>query len=743
MLHVASDIMTGLAYYAISSVMFYFVYKRRDLPFLSMFLLFGIFIFACGTTHLFSAVTVYVPAYWQEGVVKAFTAIISVFSAILLIPLIPKAIALPSLTKALDEIKVLNSTLEKQVEELRIKDSAIASSSNAIAFAGLDGRLSYANSAFLALWGYGRKEEVLGRPVSVFWGPEENAVNLKETLRTAGNWAGELAAKRKDGNAFITELTWSTVLDESGEPLCLMGLFTDITERKKTEESIRNALKRVEDEKARSEAIIAAIGDGLSIQDTDFKILYQNQIHKNLIGDHVGEPCYAIYEGRDHCCEGCPVAMSFKDGSIHTVERTVSSERGPRYFDITSSPLRDSSGNIIAGIEAVREITERKGLEAQLRHAQKMEAIGTLTGGIAHDFNNILNIILGYGYMVMDSLGNDHPALAHMNEVLAAGDRAADLTKRLLAFSRKQPPDFVCANVRDIITGVVKMLSRIIGEDVELVMRLADEKMQIMADIGQVEQVLMNIAANARDAMPDGGSLTISTEMREIDDAFVAANGYGAPGKYVLISLTDTGAGINAENQSRVFEPFFTTKGIGEGTGLGLSIAYGIIKQHSGYIKVYSETGMGTTFKLFLPLVEKTKDIVQKTAELKPPRGGTETVLLAEDNLTLRNLTRVVLESSGYRVIAAEDGEDAIAKFREHEDAIQLLVFDLIMPKKNGKEAYEEIKKSKPGIKTLFMSGYSLDIISKKDMLDQGVDILPKPVLSKDLLKKVREILDK
>jgi CheY-like chemotaxis protein len=287
------------------------------------------------------------------------------------------------------------------------------------------------------------------------------------------------------------------------------------------------------------------------------------------------------------------------------------------------------------------------------------------------------------------------------------------------------------------------MLSRIIGEDIELVMRLADEKMQIMADIGQVEQVLMNIAANARDAMPHGGSLTISTEMRELDGAFVAANGYGTPGKYALISLTDTGTGINAENQSRIFEPFFTTKGVGEGTGLGLSIAYGIIKQHSGYIKVYSEAGAGATFKLFLPLVDETREPGQKAAELKPPRGGTETVLLAEDDPMLRKMTRIVLESAGYRVIPAEDGEDAVAKFREHGDTIQLLVFDLIMPKKNGKEAYEEIRNIRPGIKTLFTSGYSMDVISKKEMLDQGVDILQKPVLSKELLTKVRETLDK
>ena len=366
-LHVISDVVTGLAYYSIPVALFYFVNKRRDVPFLSMFLLIGVVFILCGTTHLFAALTIFTPRYWEEGIVKAFTAVISGATAFLFIPLLPKAIALPSLTRALDEINLLNKTLEKQVDELRIKESAIASSTNAIAFADLTGRLTYINNAFLALWGYNSKEEVLGKLVSSFLESAEHAERLIGEVRKNGNWTGELPAIRNDGIIFISELKWSMVLSEAGKPICLMGLFTDITERRKNEESIRSALKRVGDEKAKSEAIIAAIGDGLSIQDTDYTITYQNQVSKNLIGDHVGERCYAVYERKDTPCKGCPVEMSFRDGDIHTVERCGVTDRGIKYFEVTTSALRDSDGEVIAGIEVVRDLTERKKAENELR----------------------------------------------------------------------------------------------------------------------------------------------------------------------------------------------------------------------------------------------------------------------------------------------------------------------------------------------------------------------------------------
>ena len=393
-------------------------------------------------------------------------------------------------------------------------------------------------------------------------------------------------------------------------------------------------------------------------------------------------------------------------------------------------------------VATYEDITEHRKLEEQLRHAQKMEAIGTLAGGVAHDFNNILNVIMGYGGMVMDKMDPHSPLREQMNEVLVAAERAATLTKRLLVFSRKEVVNVKPVNVNEIISGIQKMLNRVIGEDIDLQVALADRRLTVLADVGQIEQVLMNLVTNARDAMPKGGHLTITTETAQMDEAYVAAYGYGKPGLYAVIAVTDTGIGMDAAAQTKIFEPFFTTKGIGEGTGLGLAISYGIMKKHNGYIKCYSEPDKGTTFKVYLPLVE---DTAISGIKAEPPgaiQGGTETILVAEDDPSLRRLVRIILESVGYPVIMAEDGEDAVAKFMQNRDKIKLVILDLVMPKKSGKEAYEEIKKTSPGIRTFFLSGYTMDMISRME-IEKGMDLVRKPFVPNDLLRKVREVLDR
>ena len=385
----------------------------------------------------------------------------------------------------------------------------------------------------------------------------------------------------------------------------------------------------------------------------------------------------------------------------------------------------------------------RKKLEAQLRHAQKMEAVGTLAGGIAHDFNNILNVIIGYGTMVMDRIGDDQLSKEQMNEVLTAADKAVILTKRLLVFSRKQIVEVKPVNVNETILSIQKMLVRIIRESIDFKLDLTDRTLVVMADAGQIEQVLMNLTTNAMDAMPEGGCLTIGTGLQELDDEYVAAHGYGKPGMYALITVADTGYGMDAETQKKIFEPFFTTKGIGEGTGLGLAVSYGIIKQHGGYINVYSESGQGTVFRIYLQLIEESAFSVKEIEPTVPVKGGTETILVAEDDASLRKLTRIVLESYGYNVITAEDGEDAITKYTENRGRIDLVILDMIMPKKSGKEACEEIKKLSPGTKILFLSGYTMDIIKTRELTEAGFDFILKPVVPRDLVRKVREILDK
>jgi CheY-like chemotaxis protein len=336
----------------------------------------------------------------------------------------------------------------------------------------------------------------------------------------------------------------------------------------------------------------------------------------------------------------------------------------------------------------------------------------------------------------------DDPNLPYIEEVLAAGERATHLTQSLLAFSRKQALDIKPVNINSVVTGIKNMLSRIIGEDIEFRTTVSDRGLTVMADYGQIVQVLMNLATNARDAMPDGGLLTIHAGHVELDNEFVKAHGYGNAGEYALISVTDTGKGMDEATRERIFEPFFTTKEMGRGTGLGLAIVYGILKQHNGYINVYSESGKGTTFKIYLPLIKEEAEDKERPV-LSLPEGGTETILMAEDDEALRRLMKDILENSGYSVIAAVDGEDAVNRFIEHKDKIQLVILDVIMPRKSGKEAYETIKWMRPDIKAVFMSGYSDDVMQKKGMLDRDVDLILKPVSPNELLRKVREVLDK
>jgi signal transduction histidine kinase/ActR/RegA family two-component response regulator len=414
----------------------------------------------------------------------------------------------------------------------------------------------------------------------------------------------------------------------------------------------------------------------------------------------------------------------------------------PVFVEVKSYPMKDEAGEIASVIEIVVDVTERKKLEDQLRQAQKMEAIGTLAGGVAHDFNNILTAIIGYGNIVKMKMKPDDPQRVAMDQILASSDRAAHLTQGLLAFSRKQVINPRPIDLNAVVTSVEKLLMRLIGEDVELAVSLSATGLIVMADAGQFEQILMNLATNARDAMLNNGSLGITTQEVELTQDFVVAHGFAKPGKYALITVSDTGTGMDAAIRDKIFEPFFTTKEVGKGTGLGLSIVYGIVKQHNGYINVYSEPGKGTTFKLYFPLIV-TEAAEAKTEALIMPTGGTETILVAEDDENVRKLVWDVLTGFGYRMIEAVDGQDAVEKYTARAKEIDMLLLDVIMPKKSGKEVYDAVKAIRPDAIALFMSGYTADIISKKGMFEEGVEFLSKPVSPFDLLRKIRELLDK
>jgi PAS domain S-box-containing protein len=820
------------------------------------------------------------------------------------------------------------------------------------------------------------------------------------------------------------------------------------TKQEKNEETMEKTSAQILKEIAKAKGIISAIGDGINIIDTQFRVIYQNQVHKDMMGVHVGELCYKAYVKRQAVCDGCPVALTFKDGKVHMAQRELNTEEGTRYAEIATSPIMDSTGKIVAGIEMVRDVTERRqaeialqyseeryrstidflddalhvadkdltiilmnkkllewhrrfGLDGdatgknifqaypflpatvreeyervfkagipvtteesmrihgkevitetkkmpifegsnvikvitiirditdrkqaeealrtseaelydncfaqsainmilsesleniplekflqqaldmilsipwiaceaigsislvddktgflimkaqsnipepmkklcarvpfgkclcgkaaqaqksqfadhiderhetcyegmlphghysvpilsggitlgvlniylkeghrrnqkeeeflnavantlagiivrsktekekeklhdQLLQAQKMEAVGQLSGGIAHDFNNILTAIIGYGNLLKMQIEKDTTLSTYIKYILDSAGRAAKLTQDLLAFSRKQVISPKPINVNEVIKGAEKILDRLISEDIELSILLSDMELTVMADSTQLEHVLMNLATNARDAMPEGGNLFIHSDFIEMDERFINMNGYGEPGRYAVITVSDTGSGINEEIKEKIFEPFFTTKEVGKGTGLGLAMVYGIVKQHDGFINVYSEPNKGTTFKIYLPLIhEKMADT--KEVELPISKRGSETILIAEDDAMVRRFMREVLEDAGYTVMEAKDGKDAIDIFNENKDRIKLLVLDVIMPKKNGQEVYETLKESNPSLKALFTSGYSADIIHKRGIVSEGPEVILKPVSSDKLLRKIRDVLD-
>ncbi|MGA2388187.1 MAG: ATP-binding protein [Candidatus Sulfotelmatobacter sp.] len=390
------------------------------------------------------------------------------------------------------------------------------------------------------------------------------------------------------------------------------------------------------------------------------------------------------------------------------------------------------------------DVTERRGLEQQLRQSQKMEAVGRLAGGIAHDFNNLLMVISGYSEFLLDRIGSDPALRAPAQEIASAAQRASSLTRQLLAFSRKQMLAPTVLDLNAVVTENLKMLTRVIGEDIDLVMVPASGLGAVRADVGQIEQVIMNLAVNARDAMPSGGKLTIETSNISLDEEYARFHAPLRAGEYVLLSISDTGFGMDSETQSHIFEPFFTTKGP-KGTGLGLSTVYGIIKQSGGYIWVSSETGKGTTFKIYLPKVAEPVETpvhLASTADNTVTEPGTETILLAEDEANLRYLARQFLEKQGYRVIEAADGAVAMQIAVAHEGVIHLLLTDVIMPGMNGKELAQRVSEIRPNTKVLYMSGYTENVIGHNGTLEAGVRLLQKPFTLQDLKMKVREVLD-
>jgi PAS domain S-box-containing protein len=609
-------------------------------------------------------------------------------------------------------------------------------------------RIIFANEAVKTVFGW-KPRELIGRSTRILYRTDEEYEEIGRifypVLEQKRTFTHEFMCRHKKGRDIFCRVS-ASVIGEKLEDKGIVVMYEDITQSRNAEEALRESEQKIR-------YIVEHSNELFYIHGVNHKFTYISPQSLQVLGY---SPDELKMEWTKLVTEN-PIneaGFEFTTRALVTGEKQrpyeleVYRKDGGRVFlEIDESPIRDKLGKVIGVVGAARDITElkkageeREKLHAQLLHAQKMEAIGQLAGGIAHDFNNILTAIIGYAHFLkMKTTGNDR-LRKYAENILSLSERATNLTQGLLTLSRKQIINPRPLNINEIIKNVDGLLLRIIGEDIELKTVLTDRKVTVMADAGQIEQVLMNLATNARDAMPGGGQLTIETEVLELDGKFMKTHGFGKPGTYVLISESDTGEGMDDKTREKIFEPFYTTKEVGKGTGLGLSIVYGIVKQHEGYINVYSEEGRGTTFKIYLPLI-KAEPEREKKEFISSPETGEETLLFAEDDDEVRAFTKEMLTEYGYVVIEASDGQDAINKFAEHKYKIQLLLLDVIMPKKNGKEVYEEIKKVKPDVKALFMSGYTADVIHRKGIVEEGLDFILKPVSPTVLLNKIRDML--
>jgi len=497
---------------------------------------------------------------------------------------------------------------------------------------------------------------------------------------------------------------------------------------------------------SRYQAVVEGYDGLIYIVSATRNIEFMNRKLIEVLGrDATGEICHEALHDFGGICEWCD---NEKVMAGETVRCEVYNPKDQSWYYVISTPVFNPDGTVskqsmLTDItEIKRAASEKAELESQLRQAQKMEAVGQLAGGVAHDFNNILCAIIGFAALIEMSMQEDDPARPHLEQILAASNRASQLVSSLLAFSRKQVLNPHPIDMNRIVRDVQKILGRLITEDIDLRIHLSEAELNVLVDPGQVDQVLINLVANAKDAMPSGGSLVIETGKELLPAELFKAAGAVSEVPYAVLTMRDSGTGMDSVAKEKLFEPFYTTKEVGKGTGLGLSIVYGIVKQHNGFITVDSELGKGTTFKVFFPLVRASSGTEEASEPQTSDLHGREAILVVEDNPAVRALNKAVLETFGYRVIEALDGSDALTQFKAHQDEIQLVVMDVVMPKMNGRQAYEEICEIQPEVKVIFMSGYAADIIMEKGFVAEDFNFITKPIKPTDFLEKVRMVLD-
>jgi two-component system cell cycle sensor histidine kinase/response regulator CckA len=630
--------------------------------------------------------------------------------------------------------QVQDVTEQKRAESER--DRLFQESLSLLGILHFDGSFQQINPAWERTLGYTR-EELVGEPFMKLVHPDDRAGSLAQVKRMAGgvsipSFEGRLRCKDGTYRSFL----WN------GSPLLDRSAFSvsghDITEKKRADEALRLRDRAMQ-----------SVSQGLVIADAcepDHPIVYASPGFLRMTGymadEVMGRNCRFLQGAATDQVVLARVREAVVGAKPCKEEILNYRKDGTSFWnEMSLAPVRDEAGVLTHFVGVQTDVTARRELEEQFRQAQKMEAIGRLAGGVAHDFNNLLTIINGYGELLLNDLPDNDPARDLIREIVSAGERAAGLTRQLLAFSRKAVIEPRTLDLKAVVANIDRMLRRIVGEDIEFTVVADPQVGAVRADLGQIEQVIMNLVVNARDAMPRGGRIKIELRNAELDDRYAQSHVDARLGPHVLLAVSDSGCGMDTATISHIFEPFFSTKG-DQGTGLGLATVHGIVRQAGGHIAVDSEVGLGATFKIFLPCSERTKITSNSRGDIvTPPRGG-ETILLVEDETGVRALTSLILRNCGYTVLEARDGVEGVEVAKQHTGRIDLMVTDVVMPRMGGREVAAKVTHLHPSMKVLFLSGYTDDAIVHHGVLEAEVAFLQKPFTPSSLGAKVRRILD-